>query len=242
MRPINSKRAQTSVEKPVKIIILLVAIVLVAFFIIKYGNDMYNNLKEIFPTRFGGAGNEIDTNEIVVTTGDYNTYIKDQSMYNPLYPSSTENDKQTTTSSKQIFSIAETKLNTYIYPGTLVCATFVSQVLSDFYSSRGESFVKKDGVIALTQELIDKGATGYTRKQITNDNAKNIILPGYIAVFNSKASRDAGGSGYHIVIVEGYDSATQRIYYIHDPGKKTKGYVERSSNTLTNLYAIYRIK
>jgi hypothetical protein len=120
----------------------------------------------------------------------------------------------------------------------LVCARFVSNVLI----KTGININIKDGVIALEEEILKKGGVKiYDKKEkgIINPKNKELILeivnPGYIGVFSSGAST----SGYHIVVLSGYDQKSGKVLYVHDGGYKNP--VMKGKNSLGNLVRVYKI-
>jgi len=125
---------------------------------------------------------------------------------------------------------------------SLVCARFVTNVLK----KAGVKIGTIDGVPLLQQEILKKsiGDRIYYKDKdgvMTEEEAKEMIKPGYVGVFWTGGDRrDLSRSGYHVVILSGYDEKSGRILYIHDPG--VSSLVTKGSNVKKSLVAVYVMK
>jgi hypothetical protein len=118
-----------------------------------------------------------------------------------------------------------------------VCARFVSNALR----AAGVNIQIKDVVLGLEKEILDKGGVKIYDKSKDgvlnpNTNLYQVVNPGYIGVFYSPRNSN---SGFHIVVLSGYDPKAQRILYIHDGGANYP--VSGGRNSINNLYRVYKI-
>ncbi|MEM3405547.1 MAG: phage tail tip lysozyme [Candidatus Pacearchaeota archaeon] len=119
-----------------------------------------------------------------------------------------------------------------------VCARFVSNILRE----AGINIEIRDSVPLLEKEILKNGGVkiyDYLINGEINTNNKEqineILKSGYIGVFRSEVSN----SGYHIVILNGYDPKTKKVLFIHDSGYKKP--VNFGSESIKKLRAVYKI-